>query len=152
MNGSLRGLGENALAIRRTRVVIQAVVLTVIGVAVVVGLRRMWDIVFPWWPVVAVVVLTTGWGWWWAGLDHSRWGWRFTEDLLEVQSGVLVRNTALVPRSRIQNVTTTAGPLQTRLGLVTLSVHTAGARTRSVSIQDIDVGHAESIRRQLGLA
>lgn len=144
-------LGPAALTIRRTRLVVESVLVVVVMVAVWVGARRMWAIELAvWLLVVAAVVLFVG-AWLWAGVDHRRWRWRLTPDLFEVRWGVLVRRTALVPRSRIQNVTTSAGPLQSRFGLVTLTVHTAGARTRNVTVEDLDVGHAEAVRRLLGL-
>lgn len=148
----LQPLGHDALTVRRMRIVLTTLVLLVVALALVLVLPRLTEIEIPWWVALAVVALTAGLAWWWAGVDHARWGWRLTEDLLEVRRGVLVRRTYLVPRSRIQNVTTSTGPLQSRYGVLTLNVHTAGARTRSVSIEDIDAGHAAAIRRRLGLA
>lgn len=138
--------------IRRTRIVLEGAVGVIVLAAAWTAVRRVWDVHLTVWALVAVGAIVFVGAWLWAGVDHRRWGWRLGEDLFEVQRGVIVRQTALVPRSRIQNVTTSAGPLQTRFGLVTLTVHTAGARTRNVSIEDLDVGHAEAIRRRLGLA
>jgi uncharacterized protein len=147
----LAGLGADALAIRRVRVGIETVVVALlgVGVAVLVPLFTAWSV--PWWLVAVLVVANTVLSLWWTSVEFARWGWRLTDDLLEVRRGVVVRKTSLVPRSRIQNVTTTVGPLQRRFGVVTLSVHTAGTRTPNVSIQDLDAGHAEGIRRRLGL-
>lgn len=147
----LQPLGPEALGVRRTRVVLESLGLVVVGGFVTFVVPRWVDVGVPLWVLPVLVAGAGGWGWWWAGLEHSRWAWRLTDDLLEVRRGVVVRRVHLVPRSRIQNVTTTAGPLQSRFGVLTLTVHTAGARTRNVSIEDIDAGHAESIRRRLGL-
>lgn len=147
----LAGLGPDALAVRRARVAIETMVVAVLGAAVLVVLPRLTDWSVPWWVVLAIVVVNTTTSLWWTALDFGRWRWRLTEELLEVRRGVIVRRTSLVPRSRIQNVTTTAGPLQGRFGVLTLTVHTAGTRTPNVAIQDIDAGHAEGIRRRLGL-
>lgn len=147
----LNPLGREALAVRRARVVIEAAVILVVGGVAAWTIPRWVGGSVPWWAIPVGVVTIAGSGWWWAGVEHSRWGWRLTEDLLEVRRGVLVRRIHLVPRSRIQNVTTTSGPLQARFGVLTVTVHTAGARTRNVSIEDIDAGHAEGIRRRLGL-
>lgn len=147
----LHPLGREALAVRRVRILLEAFI--AVGVAIVVGLavRRWVGIDLPFWILLVGVAGISALAWWWAGLDHSRWAWRLTADLFEVRHGVLVRRVHLVPRSRIQNVTTTGGPLQRRYGVVTLTVHTAGARTRNVSIEDLDAGHAEGVRRRLGL-
>lgn len=147
----LQPLGPEALAVRRIRVMLEGVVALLLAVVAVVSIGRWAGVGIPIWLPVSVVVVAVAGAWWWTGLDHSRWAWRLTTDLFEVRHGVLVRRIYLVPRSRIQNVTTTAGPLQRRYGLVTLTVHTAGARTRNVSIEDLDAGHAEGVRRRLGL-
>ncbi len=151
LSAELNHLGPEALAVRRTRVAIEAVVILIVGAVALWGLRSWTTQSIPLWVLPIAVAAISIPAWWWAALDHSRWAWRLTDDLLEVRRGVLVRRTNLVPRSRIQNVTTTAGPLQARFGVLTLTVHTAGARTRNVSIEDIDAGHAEAIRRRLGL-
>lgn len=142
-------LTEEALSVRRLRLVIEAVV-TVVALTGATLVARQW-VDLPLWPLLAVVLVGIALAWWWAGVDHSHWSWRLTDRLFEVRRGVLIRRRHLVPRSRIQNVTTTAGPLQRRYGLVTLTVHTAGARTRNVSIEDLDAGYAEGIRRRMGL-
>jgi len=148
---TLNLLGREALAVRRARVVIEAAVILLVGGVAAWAIPRWVGGSVPWWAIPVAAVAIAGPGWWWAGVEHSRWAWRLSEDLLEVRRGVLVRRIHLVPRSRIQNVTTTSGPLQTRFGVLTVTVHTAGARTRNVSIEDIDAGHAEGIRRRLGL-
>lgn len=147
----LQPLGRDALTVRRVRIVFTTLLMLVVALGIVSALPGVTGIEIPWWAVIPVIAAAAGLAWWWVGVDHARWGWRLTEDLLEVRRGVLVRRTYLVPRSRIQNVTTTAGPLQSRYGVLTLNVHTAGARTRNVSIEDIDAGHAAAIRRRLGL-
>lgn len=146
----LRPLGPEALAVRRIRVLIEALLVAVGAVLAALVARRA-DVEIPLWVPLAIVAGGSVVAWWWAGLDHSRWAWRLTPDLFEVRRGVLIRRVHLVPRSRIQNVTTTTGPLQRRYGVVTLIVHTAGARTRNVSVEDLDAGHAEAVRRRLGL-
>jgi membrane protein YdbS with pleckstrin-like domain len=147
----LVGLGADALSVRRARIVIESLVVAALGGAVLVGLPVLTGWSVPWWAVVGLVVVNAVASLWWTSIDFRRWRWRLTDDLLEVRRGVVVRKTSLVPRSRIQNVTTTVGPLQSRFGVVTMTVHTAGTRTPNVAIQDLDAGHAEAIRRQLGL-
>lgn len=147
----LRGLGSDALSIRRLRVGIETLVLALIGAALVFLLPVMTNLSVPWWAALGVVILNLAASLRWTVIDYNRWRWGLDDHVLEVRRGVVVRKTSLVPRNRIQNVTTTAGPLQSRFGVVTLTVHTAGTRTPNVAIQDLDAGHAEGIRRRLGL-
>jgi membrane protein YdbS with pleckstrin-like domain len=57
------------------------------------------------------------------------WGYLEREDDLLVRRGVLVRRTSVVPYGRMQYVDVTAGPLDRRLGLATVTLHTAAAAT-----------------------
>lgn len=147
----LHPLSPRALRVRRVRVVIEAgaAIVFLSGALVVAG--RLTDMPLWAWGVLGLVVVGTVVAWWWTGVEFSRWAWRLTSDMFEVRRGVLIRRTHLVPRSRIQNVTTTAGPLQRRFGLLSLTVHTAGARTRNVTVEDLEEEAAESIRQHLGL-
>lgn len=57
------------------------------------------------------------------------WGYLERPDDLVVQRGVLVRRTSVVPYGRMQYVDVTAGPLDRRFGLATVTLHTAAAAT-----------------------
>jgi uncharacterized protein len=57
------------------------------------------------------------------------WGYLEREDDLVVRRGVLVRRTSVVPYGRMQYVDVTAGPLDRRFGLATVTLHTAAAAT-----------------------
>lgn len=57
------------------------------------------------------------------------WGYLERDDDLLVRRGVLVRRTSVVPYGRMQYVDVTAGPLDRRLGLATVALHTAAAAT-----------------------
>jgi membrane protein YdbS with pleckstrin-like domain len=150
MSSDLIGLGPESLAARRARVALGTGAFLIVGVIGTFFARRF-GVDLPFWVAPVAVLGLGAISWWWTGLEHGRWAWGLNEDLLEVRRGVLVRRVYLVPRNRIQNVTTTTGPLQNRFGILSLAVHTAGARTRSVVIEDLDAGHAASIRRRLGL-
>ena len=59
----------------------------------------------------------------------AAWGYLEREDDLMVRRGVLIRRTSLVPYGRMQYVDVTAGPLERRYGLATVTMHTAAAAT-----------------------
>ena len=59
----------------------------------------------------------------------AAWGYLEREDDLLVRRGVVVRRTSVVPYGRMQYVDVTAGPLDRRMGLATVTLHTAAAAT-----------------------
>ena len=72
-------------------------------------------------------------------------GLRVLPDGIEVHRGALFRKVTTVPRWRVQHVDVTQGPLERRLGLARLVIHTAGARS-SVEIAGLAQEDAASIR------
>ena len=82
---------------------------------------------------------------------HRRWlAWGYAErdeDLL-VRRGVLVRRTSVVPYGRMQYVDVTGGPLDRRLGLARVTLHTAAAAS-DASIPGLPAAEATRLRDRL---
>lgn len=76
------------------------------------------------------------------------WGYAEREDDLLVRRGVLVRRTSVVPYGRMQYVDVTSGPLDRRLGLATVTLHTAAAAT-DASIPGLLADEATRLRDRL---
>ena len=57
------------------------------------------------------------------------WGYAERDDDLLVRRGVLVQRLSVVPYGRMQYVDVTAGPFDRRLGIATVTLHTAAAAT-----------------------
>jgi membrane protein YdbS with pleckstrin-like domain len=76
------------------------------------------------------------------------WGYLEREDDLLVRRGVLVRRTSVVPYGRMQYVDVTAGPLDRRLGLATVTLHTAAAAT-DASVPGLRAAEAARLRDRL---
>jgi len=91
--------------------------------------------------LAAAAVVLAGW-WVWAGLVHRSYGWTLTDGTVELQHGVLLQRRVVMPRSGVQNVTKSSSPLARRLGLASVTVHSAGAATPNLMIPDLadDVG------------
>jgi membrane protein YdbS with pleckstrin-like domain len=82
---------------------------------------------------------------------HRRWlawGYAEREDDLLVRRGVLVRRTSVVPYGRMQYVDVTAGPLDRRLGLARVTLHTAAAAS-DASIPGLPEEEATRLRDRL---
>jgi membrane protein YdbS with pleckstrin-like domain len=71
------------------------------------------------------------------------------EDGLLIESGVWWRKCTLVPRSRVQHTDVKHGPLERRLGLATLLVHTAATRHMAVTVPGLSEAEAEALRHSL---
>jgi len=78
----------------------------------------------------------------------AAWGYLEREDDLLVRRGVLVRRTSVVPYGRMQYVDVTAGPLDRRMGLATVTLHTAAAAT-DASVPGLLAAEAARLRDRL---
>jgi membrane protein YdbS with pleckstrin-like domain len=76
------------------------------------------------------------------------WGYAEREEDLLVRRGVLVRRTSVVPYGRMQYVDVTAGPLDRRLGLARVTLHTAAAAS-DASIPGLPIAEATRLRDRL---
>jgi membrane protein YdbS with pleckstrin-like domain len=78
----------------------------------------------------------------------AAWGYAEREDDLLVRRGVLIRRTSVVPYGRMQYVDVTAGPLDRRLGLARVTLHTAAAAS-DASIPGLPLEEATRLRDRL---
>lgn len=86
------------------------------------------------WPLLALVPLLAvgAWLWWLIGRQVAAWGYAEREDDLLIRKGVMLRSMVVVPYGRMQYVDVQAGPLDRRLGVATVQLHTASAGTDAV--------------------
>ena len=94
--------------------------------------------------------LTVGIGWPMADLRYRAWRWGLDHRWVESRSGVIVRTTQIVPRSRVHTLTTSTGPLDRRLGLTTVVIHTAGTHTPNLTIPHLGEEAVARLRKELG--
>lgn len=86
----------------------------------------------------------------WAGLRRHAWTrWRLDGDGYALRRGRLWRQDTFVPRSRVQHLDVRHGPIERRLGLATLVIHTAGTRHNAVATAGLDAQDAERLRDHL---
>lgn len=78
---------------------------------------------------------------------HARY--RIDDQLIEIETGVLWRAAIAVPRSRVQHLDVTQGPLQRRYGLGILSIFTAGTEHSQVALPGLAYETAQSLRDRL---
>ena len=80
---------------------------------------------------------------------YRAWGYREEKDELHIRHGLLVRIRTVVPFGRVQHIDTTQGPIERRLGLATLVLHTAGTRNAAVSLPGLSEAEAEQMRDRI---
>ncbi len=134
-------------ALLRLRRQLTVALLTLPGILGAVVLGVLSGLVAGLAAVAAVAVLT----WLMLGAVTRRWaawGYLEREDDLLVRRGVLLRRTSVVPYGRMQFVDVTAGPLQRRLGLATVTLHTAAAAT-DASVPGLLAAEAARLRDRL---
>lgn len=95
---------------------------------------------------VAVMLLT---GALFGMFRHRRIGWKLDGDGFATRRGGLWWSETLVPVSRVQHLDLERGPLERRLGLATLVVHTAGTRMAAVKLPLLALADAQALREHL---
>jgi uncharacterized protein len=85
-------------------------------------------------------------------MPRLRWRhakWRVTPTQIEWAFGVWFRSESTIPRSRVQHIEVSQGPLQRSLKLASLNIYTAGERMNSVTISGMDATQARDVRTLL---
>lgn len=82
----------------------------------------------------------------WPPLEHRHTRYRVDEQLIHIERGVFWRISIAVPRSRVQHLDVTQGPLQRRHGLATLSIYTAGTEYSHVPLPGLSHEVAQWLR------
>lgn len=85
-----------------------------------------------WWLAgigLAISVVVLVWGLWLIPRNWRAWGYAERDDDLLVKHGVLFRKLSVVPYGRMQFVDVNSGPLERRVGIATVQLHTASPAT-----------------------
>ncbi len=103
------------------------------------------------WPLAVPTVAAlsaAAWIWRWAGRNRRSWGYLEAEAELLVTRGVMFRRLVAIPYGRMQYVDVTAGPLARRLGIATVTLHTASTET-AAEIPGVPAAEARRLRDRL---
>ena len=105
------------------------------------------------WLRIAVwltVVLLAAWqSYRWPPLAYRHTSYRVDEQGIEIRRGVYWKVVINVPRSRVQHIDVSQGPIERRYGLGTLIVYTAGTDHAKVELEGLEHGRALAIREHL---
>lgn len=79
----------------------------------------------------------------------TRTRWRLDAQGLGLRRDLMWQVETRIPISRVQHLDLRRGPLERRMGLATLIVHTAGTRLSAVTVTGLDEDDAERLRDTL---
>ena len=144
LDADWRGLHPRLLVLRRVECLLLLGLPTLVGAGVLLALRG------PAAGGAALLVGTLLLGLALSGVQRRFAAWAYAErdDDLLLRRGVVFRRTSVVPYGRMQYVDVTAGPLDRRLGLASLVLHTAAAVT-DATIPGLDAREADRLRDRL---
>jgi uncharacterized protein len=123
-------------------------------IAVGISIVRDDDVTGPWvgvrligWLVLVMLIAWQAYRWPPRSYQHT--SYRVDEQGVEIRRGVYFRVVINVPRSRVQHIDVSQGPLERRYGLGTLVVYTAGTEHAKVELGGLEHGRALQIRDYL---
>lgn len=85
----------------------------------------------------------------WPQIEHRHASYKVDPQGIEIRKGVVWRRVINVPRSRVQHIDVSQGPLERRYGLATLIIYTAGTEHAKVQLAGLEHGRALNIRELL---
>ena len=118
----------------------------VIGGAVL-GNGSMFDgIGGPWVTAPLAGLLAAAFGAWLGYRRYRHTYWLLDADGFSLRKGRMWHSETRVPMNRVQHLDLKRGPLERRLGLATLVIHTAGTSDSSVNVGGLPAEDAERLR------
>jgi uncharacterized protein len=99
------------------------------------------------WLVLALIGLVFAIRWPARAYRHT--SYRIDDQGIEIRKGVYWRVVINVPRSRVQHIDVSQGPIERRYGLGTLVIYTAGTEHAKVELEGLEHGRALLIREHL---
>jgi uncharacterized protein len=104
-------------------------------------------LLFAGWVGTAVFL---GWLWQkWPAIEYRHFGYRVDTEGIHIKRGVVWRSLVSVPRSRVQHIDVSQGPLERRYQLASLSIYTAGTEFAKVDLPGLSYPRAVRLRDHL---
>ena len=154
-DGVEHSLDPRVIPLQRINGAIFAAVVAVVSFIVMVINLAAWDDAPGWsWAVRPMVwlafVIFLAWHFYrWPAIAYRHTSYKIDDRGLEIRRGVYWRVVINVPRSRVQHIDVSQGPLERRYGLGTLVVYTAGTDHAKVELEGLEHGRALRIREHL---
>ena len=98
---------------------------------------------------LALVLLATWHAYRWPPRAYAHTSYRVDDQGIEIRKGVYWRVVINVPKSRVQHIDVSQGPIERNYGLGTLVIYTAGTDHAKVQLDGLEHGRALRIREHL---
>ena len=85
----------------------------------------------------------------WPELSYKHTSYKIDALGIEIRRGVIWRTVVNIPRSRVQHIDVSQGPLERRFGLGTLAIYTAGTAHSMVALHGLEHTTALAVRDHL---
>ena len=99
------------------------------------------------WPIVTGLLAWHSYSW--PAVSYRHESYRVDDLGIEIRRGVVWRREITVPKSRVQHIDVSQGPLERRFGLGSLSIYTAGTDYAMVALHGLTYSRALLIRDHL---
>jgi uncharacterized protein len=101
------------------------------------------------WPLLVYLPIAAFLAWRYASAYYRNFRYCLLDDGVWIESGVIWRKATFVPRARVQHTEVNHGPIDRKMGLAKLSLHTAGIRMQHITIHGLTEARAHELRDQL---
>jgi membrane protein YdbS with pleckstrin-like domain len=101
------------------------------------------------WPLLVYLPIAAILAWRYASAYYRNFRYCLLDDGIWIESGVIWRKATFVPRARVQHTEVNHGPIDRKMGLAKLSLHTAGIRMQNITIPGLTEARAHELRDQL---
>lgn len=152
--GELQRLDRRVIPLDR---VVGGIVTASVSAGLLIGALIIWSsgsldggfapLVFGAWVVITAALAVLSFRW--PPLHYEHTLYRLDARGIEIRTGVLWRTVVVVPRSRVQHIDVSQGPLERSYGLGTLVIYTAGTAHSQVSLPGLEHGMALWLRDHL---
>ena len=79
-------------------------------------------------------------------IEYRQWGYIISDDRIEIRHGIFLIKITVIPIVRIQHITISQGPINRKLGISTINIHTASG---VFSIEGISSEYASAMADML---
>lgn len=83
-------------------------------------------------------------------IEYRQWGYIISDDRIEIKHGIFFVRNIVIPIVRIQHITISQGPINRKLGISIINIHTASGQfgIEGISIEDASL-IAEGLKSKL---